>query len=112
MANVEDAWSHPQTANVGSGRRRYRPTPEDRRFDGFAGRRYLNPSMLAYLMGPLALVAILLLMRFDYITHESAWLWLAVFIAVPTATSSSTASTTSDRTPSRSTSGWPPRWRP
>ena len=62
--------------------------------------------------GPLALVAILLLMHFDYITHESAWLWLGVFVAVPTATSSSTASTTGGRAPSRSTYGWPPRWRP
>ena len=44
----------------------------------------IDPALLGYLMGPLALVAILLLMHFGYITHESAWVWLAVFIAVPT----------------------------
>ncbi len=46
-------------------------------------RAMIDPGLLGYLMGPLALVAILLLMHFDYITHESAWLWLGVFIAVP-----------------------------
>ena len=43
----------------------------------------LKPTHLAYLMGPVALVALLLLMRFGLIVHESAWLWVAVFIAVP-----------------------------
>ncbi len=47
-------------------------------------RAMLDPALLGYLMGPLALLAILLLMHFDYVTHESAWLWLAVFVAVPT----------------------------
>ncbi len=43
----------------------------------------LKPTHLAYLMGPVALVALLLLMRFGLIVHKSAWLWVAVFIAVP-----------------------------
>ncbi len=47
-------------------------------------RAMIDPALLGYLMGPLAFGAILLLMRFGYITHESAWLWLIVFLAVPT----------------------------
>src|ERR1019366_3760033 len=50
-----------------------------------SSRRRLNPTYLAYLMGPVAFVAILLLMRFDLVVRESTWLWLAVFIAVPLA---------------------------
>ena len=45
--------------------------------------RTLDPSMLAYLMGPPALVAILILMRFHVVAQESAWLWLALFIIIP-----------------------------
>ena len=45
--------------------------------------RRLNPTHLAYLMGPAAFVVILLLMKFDLVVRESAWLWLAVFITVP-----------------------------
>ena len=47
-------------------------------------RAMIDPALLGYLMGPLAFVAILLLMHFGYITQESGWVWLAVFIAVPT----------------------------
>ncbi len=47
-------------------------------------RAMIDPGLLGYLMGPLAFGAILLLMRFGYITRESAWLWFAVFLAVPT----------------------------
>src|ERR1700730_4867972 len=43
----------------------------------------LKPTHLAYLMGPVAFVALLLLMRFHLIVHESVWLWVAVCIAVP-----------------------------
>ena len=50
-----------------------------------SSRRRVNPTYLAYLIGPVALVAILLLMRFGVVARESAWLWLAVFIAVPLA---------------------------
>jgi diguanylate cyclase (GGDEF)-like protein/PAS domain S-box-containing protein len=39
--------------------------------------------MLAYLMGPAALGALLLLMRFGEAARESAWLWLAIFITIP-----------------------------
>ena len=45
--------------------------------------RSLNPTVLAYAMGPLALVVILLLMHFGDVARESAWLWVAVFIVVP-----------------------------
>jgi hypothetical protein len=48
-------------------------------------RAMIDPALLGYLMGPLAFGAILLLMRFGYTTRESAWLWLVVFLAVPTA---------------------------
>ena len=50
-----------------------------------ARHRRLNPTHLAYLMGPAALLVILLLMRFDLVVRESAWLWLAVFICIPVA---------------------------
>ena len=43
----------------------------------------LDPRMLAYLMGPAAFAAILVLMRFGLVVRESAWLWLFVFVAVP-----------------------------
>jgi len=45
--------------------------------------RSLSPTVLAYLMGPLALVVILALMHFDAIAREPVWLWIAVFIAIP-----------------------------
>jgi diguanylate cyclase (GGDEF)-like protein/PAS domain S-box-containing protein len=43
----------------------------------------MTPAYLAYLMGPAALVAILLLMRFGVVAREPTWLWVAVFIAIP-----------------------------
>ncbi len=43
----------------------------------------MSPTALAYLMGPIALVAILLLMRFDDVAQEPVWVWIAVFIATP-----------------------------
>jgi diguanylate cyclase (GGDEF)-like protein/PAS domain S-box-containing protein len=43
----------------------------------------LSPATLAYLMGPIAFVIILFLMKFDVLAHESMWLWLAVFVASP-----------------------------
>jgi diguanylate cyclase (GGDEF)-like protein/PAS domain S-box-containing protein len=43
----------------------------------------LSVSALAYLMGPIAFLIILLLMRFNVLARESRWLWLAVFIASP-----------------------------
>jgi diguanylate cyclase (GGDEF)-like protein/PAS domain S-box-containing protein len=45
----------------------------------------MSPTVLAYLMGPVALVAILALMKFHVVAHESVWLWVAVFSATPIA---------------------------
>ncbi len=53
--------------------------PED------APRRRLNPTNLGYLIGPIAFVAILVLMRFRFVVHEPAWIWLGIFIAIPVA---------------------------
>jgi diguanylate cyclase (GGDEF)-like protein/PAS domain S-box-containing protein len=44
-----------------------------------------SPVYLAYLFGPAAFVAILVLMHFGYVVHEPAWLWALVFVAVPLA---------------------------
>jgi hypothetical protein len=43
----------------------------------------IGPTYLAYLMGPIALVAVLLLMHFGAIVREPTWVWIAVFVAVP-----------------------------
>ena len=43
----------------------------------------IGPTHLAYLIGPIALVAILFLMRFGAIVREPTWVWIGVFIAVP-----------------------------
>ncbi len=44
--------------------------------------RALNPTVLAYLMAPVALVAILLLMRAGVVVREPAWVWLLVFVGI------------------------------
>ena len=44
----------------------------------------IDPALLGYLMGPLAFLVILVLMHFDYVVHESAWVWLVVFLIIPT----------------------------
>jgi diguanylate cyclase (GGDEF)-like protein/PAS domain S-box-containing protein len=41
----------------------------------------LSPTVLAYLMGPLALPVIILLMHFGLVVRRPIWLWIAVFIA-------------------------------
>jgi diguanylate cyclase (GGDEF)-like protein/PAS domain S-box-containing protein len=46
-------------------------------------RSRMTPAYLAYLMGPAALVPILLLMKYHLVARQSAWLWVAVFIAIP-----------------------------
>ena len=56
------------------------PTTED---EQVSKRWWISPELLAYLVGPPACVFILILMRFDLVAHESAWLWLGVFIAIP-----------------------------
>ncbi len=48
-----------------------------------APKRKLDPKLLAYLMGPAALVIILPLMDFGVIARESAFVWLGIFIAIP-----------------------------
>ncbi len=45
-------------------------------------RRRLNPTKLAYLIGPVALAVILLLVRFGYAASVSPWVWIGVFIAI------------------------------
>ncbi len=47
------------------------------------GARQVNPRLLAYLIGPLALATILVLRRFDLVAQESLWLWFGIFIAIP-----------------------------
>ncbi len=49
-------------------------------------RGWRNPSVLLYLMGPAALVALLALMHFGYIVRRPAWVWIVVFCAVPLGT--------------------------
>jgi diguanylate cyclase (GGDEF)-like protein/PAS domain S-box-containing protein len=52
-----------------------------------AGRRArlrTDPAVIAYLRGPLALLAILLLMHFGYIDRLSPWVWCVVFVTIPT----------------------------
>lgn len=43
----------------------------------------MDPRVIGYLMGPLAFVAILVLMHFGYVVHISPWAWVGVFILVP-----------------------------
>ena len=43
----------------------------------------LNPYLLSYLMGPAALVAILVLQQLGYVAESPVWVWLAVFVAIP-----------------------------
>jgi diguanylate cyclase (GGDEF)-like protein/PAS domain S-box-containing protein len=43
----------------------------------------LNTTKLAYLIGPAALLIILLLMKLGFISHESPWEWIALFVAIP-----------------------------
>ncbi len=47
---------------------------------------WLSPSVLSYAMAPLALGLILLLERFHLIAKESSWVWVAVFVAIPSLT--------------------------
>ena len=48
-----------------------------------ATRRRLDPTKLAYLIGPAAFVVLLLLMQLGYTERQSLWVWLGVFIASP-----------------------------
>lgn len=46
-------------------------------------RHHLRPLLLSYLMGPAALVVIVVLRRFALVAREPLWLYVAVFAAVP-----------------------------
>ncbi len=48
-----------------------------------ATRRLLSPRRLSYLMGPAALVAILVLRQFSLLAREPVWLWLTLFAVIP-----------------------------
>ena len=56
-------------------------TAHSRAEPGLRSHLALNPTMLAYLMAPIALLVILLLMHAGVVERVSAWLWVAVFIA-------------------------------
>ncbi len=43
----------------------------------------LNPTFLAYFIGPVALIVILLLIHLGAAAREPAWAWIGVFLAVP-----------------------------
>ena len=43
----------------------------------------LDPAAISYLMGPAALVVLLVLRRFGVVAREPFWLWVAVFVAIP-----------------------------
>ena len=43
----------------------------------------LNPSLLAYLMGPAAFVTLVVLMHFGLVVREPIWVWALVFVAIP-----------------------------
>src|SRR3984957_18413324 len=44
--------------------------------------RWLNPTKLAYLIGPVAFAVVLVLMRFDYVERVRWWERLTVFAAI------------------------------
>ncbi|HLM96301.1 MAG TPA: diguanylate cyclase, partial [Acidimicrobiales bacterium] len=69
----------PQGDPIDSGRADQRGLPAGA---GVPARRLLNPRKLAYLIGPVAFLVILLLMRVGYTARESAWTWLGVFAAI------------------------------
>ena len=45
-------------------------------------RRWLSPTKLAYLIGPVAFAVVLVLMRFGYVERVPWWEWLTVFAAI------------------------------
>ena len=47
-----------------------------------AERRGLNLNKLPYLVGPVAFVVIVVLMRFGYVAHVRWWVWLIVLVGV------------------------------
>jgi diguanylate cyclase (GGDEF)-like protein/PAS domain S-box-containing protein len=51
---------------------------------GRRARLRMDPDVIAYLMGPFAFLALLVLMHFSYVVRVSPWVWLIVFITIPT----------------------------
>jgi len=45
-------------------------------------RRKLNPTILAYLIAPVAFAVIVVLMRFGYVTRAHWWVWLTVLVTI------------------------------
>jgi diguanylate cyclase (GGDEF)-like protein/PAS domain S-box-containing protein len=43
----------------------------------------LSPRLLAYLMGPAAFVAIMVLRKYGLIARDPVWVWLGVFVVIP-----------------------------
>jgi diguanylate cyclase (GGDEF)-like protein/PAS domain S-box-containing protein len=50
---------------------------------GRCARLRMDPTVIGYLMGPPAFVAILVLMHFGYVVRVSLWVWLIVFMTIP-----------------------------
>ena len=57
-------------------------TPEPRVRASSTPRRWLNPTKLAYLIGPVALAVVLVLIRFGYVDRVSPWVWVGLFVAI------------------------------
>ena len=68
----------PTTGSAGSSL-----TEERARAEAWGAARRLNPHLLGYLMGPAALVAILIMRRYHLVAREPVLMWLAVFVAIP-----------------------------
>ncbi len=69
----------PSRDAIGPGRA---DTPDGRVRTPSSPRRRLNPTKLAYLIGPVALAVVLLLIRFGYVARVSPWVWVGLFMAI------------------------------
>ena len=74
------AWSYP--ARPGTDRPEADPVAETKHPASLTA---LDPKKLAYLMGPVAFGALVVMMSFGLVAKEPIWLWLAVFVAIPAA---------------------------
>ena len=59
------------------------PAPGAARARAPARRLRINPNVVAYGMGPAALVALVVLRHFGAVARESLWTWLVVFALIP-----------------------------
>ena len=71
----------PMPSTTGSARSS--PTEPRARTEGRGAGRRLDPHLLGYLMGPAALVAILIMRRYHLVAREPVLTWLAVFVLIP-----------------------------